>query len=528
MQKTQETIINFDNYTVEQYKADLDMHGMDVVWTELLNYCLHNTTCELLKVNNFGELYEIGLAHTNKIAKKEMGKYFTPMDVANLMSEWMVNLKGTNVCDVCCGTGNLILAYLNMIGKRKTINLLKNKRLYLYDVDPLALKICVYSIGILYGREYIDNISVVHGDFLDKNVSLPDDCKVISNPPYFKITKIGDNWEQTDVVKQSKEFYSSIMEKIIQQSKASVIITPYSFIGGEKFYALRQELNRHNGFIVSFDNVPGSIFNGRKHGIFNTNSSNSVRAAITVVENKRGKSGFRVSPLIRFKNAERDELLKTTTLNSYVPTTYQSINTQNKAYRKCFVSLVPLMNEWLRQSDTCLKNIVSKTDTEYNLCAPNSCRYFTVAAVRDLSRTGKNTISFDNELDRNLAYCLINSSFAYWHWRLYDGGITYPIGLLLNIPIFFNKISDDKKEKLNSIAKEMQSVEHKYLSYKKNAGVMQENIKFPDKYRKEINRILLDCLGISSISVDIFDIIHANSAFNNTNDEKEILDDDET
>ena len=42
-------------------------------------------------------------------------------------------------------------------------------------------------------------------------------------------------------------------------------------------------MNQYNGEIYSFDNVPGNIFCGRKHGIFNTNTSNSVRAAITVV-----------------------------------------------------------------------------------------------------------------------------------------------------------------------------------------------------------------------------------------------------
>ena len=65
-----------------------------------------------------------------------------------------------------------------------------------------------------------------------------------------------------------------------------------------------------NGFIVSFDNVPGNIFCGRKHGIFNTNTANSVRASITVLKKDDALKGFKVSPLIRFKNEEREKLLK--------------------------------------------------------------------------------------------------------------------------------------------------------------------------------------------------------------------------
>lgn len=53
------------------------------------------------------------------------------------------------------------------------------------------------------------------------------------------------------------------MEKIIQQSVSSVIITPYSFIGGTKYYALRKTMNHYHGFIVVFDNVPGNIFKGK-------------------------------------------------------------------------------------------------------------------------------------------------------------------------------------------------------------------------------------------------------------------------
>ena len=39
---------------------------------------------------------------------------------------------------------------------------------------------------------------------------------------------------------------------------SSVLITPFSFIGGNKFYSLRKELNKHNGFIIAFDNVPAT------------------------------------------------------------------------------------------------------------------------------------------------------------------------------------------------------------------------------------------------------------------------------
>ena len=63
-------------------------------------------------------------------------------DVATVMANWFKDLKGENVCDVGCGTGKLILTYLDIIGKKNAINLIKNGKLFLYDIDETALSIC--------------------------------------------------------------------------------------------------------------------------------------------------------------------------------------------------------------------------------------------------------------------------------------------------------------------------------------------------------------------------------------------------
>ena len=124
------------------------------------------------------------------------------------------------------------------------------------------------------------------------------------------------------------------MDKIFKQSESTVIITPYSFISGNKFYSLRQNMCKYgNGFIVNFDNVPGNIFCGRKHGIFNTNTANSVRAAITLLKKSDDKKGFKITPMIRFKNEERNKLLKCKVLEKVLPNEYQIIDEKNKEFK---------------------------------------------------------------------------------------------------------------------------------------------------------------------------------------------------
>ncbi|MDD6004727.1 MAG: N-6 DNA methylase [Firmicutes bacterium] len=460
-------------------------------WNEYIEKCYAG----IENIDDLGDLYERELAN-DKDSKKKSGQYYTPYDVACLMSEWLAPLEGDNICDVCCGTGNLIMAYFDVIGKDETLKLLSEGRVFLYDNDPTAMSLCVNAIGVKYGKEYVSKINACVGDFLDKECNLPEKAKVISNPPYFKITDIPNNWIVTDVIKDSKDFYSAIMEKILDQSTSSVIITPYSFIGGNKFYSLRQKMNNHEGFIVSFDNVPGNIFAGRKYGVFNSNTSNSVRAAITV--SSKGNKGYRCSPLIRFKNEERKDLLNKAVLEGTL-SDYQKVSDEEAAFAKC--NDILLLNKW-KSSGKKLKDLLVD-NSEYKLCIPNSCRYFTVSTKKDLDRTGKYTLCFKSESDLKLAYGLINSSFAYWWWRIYDGGITYPLSLLLDIPLIYADVE--------AIVDEMIEAEEQCLVYKKNAGKMQENVKFSDKYRKQLNKVFLDELNYKT---DILNQIHNNHFFN--------------
>ena len=67
----------------------------------------------------------------------------------------------------------------------------------------------------------------------------------------------------------------------------------------------------------------------------------------------------------------------------------------------------------------------------------------------------------------------------------------------------------------------MQENETKYLVYKMNAGKKQENIKFPVKYRNEINKIFLDVLEIDE-DIKIFNKIHSSSLFTESEEKDEI------
>ena len=308
----------------------------------------------------------------------------------------------------------------------------------------------------------------------------------------------------------TRELYSAFMEKIFNQSTASVVISPFSFISGSKFHSLRREMcGLGNGFIVAFDNVPGNIFCGRKHGIFNTNTANSVRAAITVLHRSSNKFGFRVSPLIRFKNEERKDVLKCSVLEKSLPDKRQLVDDSNLMFAKVGRKHQEIFEAWTKKSLFTVRDFVSDSKTDCLIDMPNTCRYYTTASRRKLNRTGSITVYVGDEIKHSFLYCVINSSFAYWWWRIYDGGITYPKSLFFDMPLPFNLLTDRDKDFFVLTAKKLMDEEDRFIVTKLNAGEIQENIKFPEKYRNEINAEILSVLGFDDDG-DIFSEIHAN------------------
>lgn len=509
---TDEIIKTLNRYDLEKYIKDVEEKGLQTTWDNICQYAIdnYNNLPEFLDINNFGELYEIGLAIQDKQQKKDNGQYYTPDDVATVMSNWLKECDGENICDVACGTGKLILTYLDLIGYENARELISAGKLYIYDFDNVALKICRTTIGIKYGLDIINKINDIYCDFLDRSIILPQNSKVISNPPYAQITEIQNYWEHTNVATDTKEYYAIFMEKILKQSEASVIISPYSFISGNKFHSLREEMNNHTGFIVSFDNVPGNIFCGRKHGIFNTNTSNSVRAAITVSKKNNSKKGYRVSPLIRFKQTERKNLLKTDVLESFLNPDFQLVNENYSMYYKCDKRLSHVFNSWKEKSNGWILSDYVNENGKYSISMPNTCRYYTTASADIMNRSGQITLKFNDKNIFNYIYCLINSSFAYWHWRIYDGGITYPKSLLINMPVFYELLTDSDFRFFEDMTSEMIKKSKDYIITKNNVGT-QENIKYPREYRDKINERFFKILDIQE-NCKIFDIIHSNMA----------------
>ena len=166
--------------SLNEYHQSITDIGLTDTWDLILNSHFPN---EFFTEDKLGGLYEDGLAFANKIEKKAMGKYYTPIDVAEVMAKYLLELPGDNICDLCCGTGNLILSVLDVMGENAAKSALANGNIYLYDIDPTAIKICHAILKYRYG-DSANNVNIVNEDCLNSEIHFPDNAKVISNPPY--------------------------------------------------------------------------------------------------------------------------------------------------------------------------------------------------------------------------------------------------------------------------------------------------------------------------------------------------------
>lgn len=482
--------------TLSDYYKLLNQYSLNKTWTFINNFIKEKTILELknslFAFDSLGELYEMGLAYLNQIEKKEMGKYFTPKDVSDVMSEmFLENYQGNNIVDVGCGTGNLILEVLTHLikkDKEEALNIVKTNKIFLMDIDEVAVSIALTKISILLNEDVSKYINVIIGDFLDKKIKMPKNASVISNPPYSLITKFQDDWFLDEKFLEAKDLYVGFMIKILSNSTNAVIVSPQSFLASDKYDKFRRWLGEnYSGEIFAFDNVPGTLFNGRKHGVFNTNVANGVRAAITNVY-KDEEKGFRLTHMIRFKSDQRNKVIDISFLKSKLGNKKQDLSFPLKTPP----SLEEYVYDILRGSKIRLEDLIStgiKPNKKYKMTINTSSRYFTVGVKKDLNRVGKFDIYPNDEKSFILLYALLNSSYYYMWWRLLDGGISFTKTTMFKTPISKKFLNIDEALLKKQVSKMIKN-ENKYTVYKVNAKKPQESVKFPPKYREELNEIL--------------------------------------
>lgn len=451
---------------------------------------------DILDSTSIGEianLYEYSLSYFNRDKRKQEGQYFTPDDVSQVMAQKALFFPAGKIwIDPCSGVGNLSFWLIKL--QQNSESFLINQ-IYLIDKDPLALFITrtLFTLAFQNKSEslFLDIASrFIVADFLSSS-NLPAFDFAILNPPYVEVES--DNRFKTA---EARNLYAYFLEKVISLSKGFVSITPQTFTHGQKFRTLRQLLltNMKDISIYCFDNVPDTIFRGVKFGSTNTNKTNSIRASIIVAKAESKSPSFRITPLLRWRTKERSQML------AHIDDYLTNVETSPDIFPKIQKDLLPFYYE-IRKTKRCLAHLVSPRPTLYKLVIPSTPRYYISALRKEVRRSSFKILYFYNEQEYDLAYLLLNSSFAYWWWRINDGGMTISEKTLLSLPIP-DGIHIDKQ-----LISKLECSEFINRVVKKNAGKNNENVKHNIKLIEEINQKLFPKCAST------FKPLHNNSVF---------------
>jgi len=498
-------IYDFDSHALE---VALDEFGIRQAWINILAshvarkphliYILENenfTGARIdetdllhdLSIGEIGVLYEYSVTYCDSDSRKSNGQFFTPDDVAAYMASFSVKFGQGIWLDPCSGIGNLSW---HLIAKQDNSEEFLRTSIILSDRDELALLIARTLLTVSFQQDrsrLFDEIgeSFVVFDFLSVAESInldlfgtnsglsaiPKHDFVIVNPPYLA-TEMDERFETA----KAGDLYAYFLENIIKTSRGFISITPQSFTNAGKFKSLRRLILKTytNITIFTFDNVPANIFKGIKFGSKNSNQANSIRAAIIVA--LEGKGRRKITSLIRWRSSERELLFKKIDgLLSDVPLSEDFFPKVSKAHKDLFMSVRTLPS---------LGEICQPRPTKFPLYVPAAPRYFIPALKKPVQRASQKTLYFRNATDRDRAYLLINSSFMYWWWRVRDGGMTLSLETIQSLPLLQFEVEErllaalQKSEKMNKV-------------YKQNAGAAQENVKHPKDLLIEVNKCVI-------------------------------------
>ncbi|MFC5788604.1 hypothetical protein EDM22_03950 [Agromyces tardus] len=461
------------------------------------------TSEDLLRERSLTEvsvLYEYLLAHVNHQERKLAGQYFTPDDVAVFMATKAVEIgRNGRWLDPCCGVGNL--SFWLARAHDDPEEFVRN-RLVLVDQDPLALLSARILLTLEFERTAADVFEKLSARAFVLNAlfeALPPFEYAILNPPYV-VVPANRSFKTSD----ARDLYAYFLERVIEASNGFVSITPQSFTGGRKFRSLRALMlsNLSRIDIYCFDNVPDNMFRGVKFGSQNSNHVNSTRAAITVAL-RHGPIRRRITPLLRWRASERKQMFASA--HQHLAPLVEDL----VAFRKIDASLTALFQE-ISESRRSIKDLLVDHYSPYKLTVASTPRYYLSAVMREIDRAGSHTLHFRSEEDRDLAYVVLNSSLAYWWWRIHDGGITLNRGVLRSVPI------PDNLAPSATLTAALLESEGSNIVVKRNAGRDHQNVKHQPDLILRLNAYVAPGFAEELLRV------HSNTYFEGSTSERSI------
>lgn len=202
-----------------------------------------------------GDAFEYFLK-TSITLGNDLGEYFTPRHIVNLMIDIMDPKFGEKIYDPTCGTGGFLISTFNYIQKRsakspEVLKKLKEETVYGRELTSTAR---IAKMNMIITGDGHTNIEQI--DSLDHPVACEYDV-VVANPPYGQDTDYGDHY---DVPNSSSDgiFLQHIVKSLKSGGRAAVVI-PEGLLFRDIDLDLRKHLLQHCN-IHAIISLPAGVF----------------------------------------------------------------------------------------------------------------------------------------------------------------------------------------------------------------------------------------------------------------------------
>ena len=396
------------------------------------------------------------------------------------------------ICDLAVGAGAFLLQFARIISNITGLNigLILEKHVIGFDIDPIVLQICSLcfhlergcpNIESAYHLHQIDSIGQLNSREKIKHritemmpSSKGNPTITTGNPPYVRI-KSKDyahlGFQSNKCGNLSAYFIEQAIE-VTEIGKVVCQIVPQSIIQSKGMNTIRKILHSRcsNIDIEAYGCVPGYMFDQGKIG---SNSSTAITQRVAIITAITGEVKTPVlssTRFIRWGSRERDilfENLQKTRIPKQLCLGYDFPMIGDEVSKKVLLKT--------QKSNRCISELLG-TNKRLKLFVPKAVRYFCTASRNDLHRSQIELI-FSDVSSRNVAQILINSSFFYWHWRIFGNGFQISNRDLHHLPIPSTEKQEQYQKEIDTMADRLHRRRKALAVTKSNKGMI-ENIKY--------------------------------------------------
>jgi hypothetical protein len=403
---------------------------------------------KFLKLTHDAEVAEIQIASNSQIDRIKTGSFYTPSDVACFICNILLDdhsvkdrisalkfIERYNIIEPSAGAGIFLFSI---------IHCLQARGLHEEDLKKINLTaIDINNTGLMYTKKILSlngvNLICHNKNFLDIDLfDIPKYHIYLGNPPFIK--NKGDHNIYDNL-------FADFIDKIISNfgdESSLYFIVPLSITFSGRYRQLRQNIMDKNFHVklLNYDNIPDTLFYFGKPGSDNTNTANSQRCSILVLNSSK-KFHMLSTKLQSWRKIERNSIFRGCPEMLDI-TADVSAKNFIRPYSKNII-------EYYRITGNKTLKDIFQLGNKDQIHVAKVARNF--IGIRESADSGSMTFSFVSKNDFYKFLAIVTSDIFFQHWRTVGDGFHVTKNDIESFPIKA-QISDEALSQAKKVWKQ--------------------------------------------------------------------------